>query len=68
MRSHFATAKTISTMVRFEPLVFTHAGANSLSAVLKTPTARKMHVTVHRAFAAMEQAALAEPWRPWPSA
>ncbi|MDO5631112.1 MAG: ORF6N domain-containing protein [Paracoccus sp. (in: a-proteobacteria)] len=44
----------------FRTLVFTHAGANGLSAVLKTPTARKMHVAVHRAFAAMEAQALAE--------
>lgn len=42
------------------PLVFTHAGANGLSAIIKSATARQMHVAVHRAFAAMEAAALAE--------
>lgn len=39
-------------------LAFTHAGALMLSAVLKTPTAAQVSVIVHRAFAAMEQAAL----------
>lgn len=39
---------------------FTHAGAYALSAVLKTETAAQVSVIVHRAFAAMEQAALAE--------
>lgn len=38
--------------------VFTHAGANALSGVLKTPIAASMSVAVHRAFAAMEQKAL----------
>lgn len=42
------------------PVGFTHAGAYALSAVLKTPTAAQVSVIVHRAFAAMEAAALAE--------
>jgi hypothetical protein len=42
------------------PLVFTHAGAYALSAVLKTPTAAQVSVIVHRAFAAMEAQALAD--------
>lgn len=39
---------------------FTHAGALMLSAVLRTETAAQVSVIVHRAFAAMEQAALVE--------
>jgi hypothetical protein len=39
------------------PLVFTHAGALMLSAVLKTDIAARISVEIHRAFAAMEQAA-----------
>lgn len=58
LRSHSATANTISAKVRYAPNVFTHAGALMLSAVLKTPTAAQVSVIVHRAFAAMEQAAL----------
>jgi ORF6N domain len=42
------------------PVGFTHAGAYALSAVLKTPTAAQVSVIVHRAFAAMEKAALDE--------
>jgi hypothetical protein len=42
------------------PVGFTHAGALMLSAVLKTPVAAEVSVTIHRAFAAMEQAALDE--------
>ena len=42
------------------PAGFTHAGALMLSAVLKTPTAAQVSVIVHRAFAAMEKAALYE--------
>lgn len=42
------------------PLGFTHAGALMLSAVLKTSVAAEVSVAVHRAFAAMEQRALAE--------
>lgn len=40
--------------------VFTHAGAYALSAVLKTDTAARVSVIVHRAFAAMEAQALAD--------
>jgi ORF6N domain len=36
------------------PKAFTHAGAYALSAVLKTPIAAEVSVTIHRAFAAME--------------
>lgn len=43
-----------------QAIAFTHAGALMLSAVLKTPTAAEVSVIVHRAFAAMEQAALAD--------
>lgn len=51
----------ISTMAnRALPTGFTHAGALMLSAVLKTPTAAQVSVIVHRAFAAMEAAALAD--------
>lgn len=39
---------------------FTHGGANALSGVLKTPVADAMSVEVHRAFAEMEQKAVAE--------
>jgi len=39
---------------------FTHGGANALSGVLKTPVADAMSVEVHRAFAAMEQQAVAD--------
>ena len=60
LRSQNATAKTVSTKVRFEPLVFTHAGAYALSAVLKTPVAADISVIIHRAFAAMEAQALAD--------
>lgn len=42
------------------PVGFAHAGAYALSAVLKTPTAAQVSVIVHRAFAAMEKAALDE--------
>lgn len=42
------------------PAGFTHAGAYALSAVLKTPTAAQVSVVIHRAFAAMEAAALAD--------
>ncbi len=41
-------------------LVFIHPGAYGLSAVIKSATASKMHVAVHRAFAAMEAAAAAQ--------
>lgn len=60
LRSQNATANTISTKVRFAPVVFTHAGALMLSAVLKTPTAAQVSVIIHRAFAAIEQASLSE--------
>lgn len=60
LRFQNGTAKTISTKVRFDPLAFTHAGAYALSAVLKTPVAAEVSVIVHRAFAAMEQAAIAD--------
>lgn len=60
LRSQNATATAISTMVRYAPIAFTHAGAYALSAVLKTETAAQVSVIVHRAFAAMEQAAVAE--------
>lgn len=60
LRSQNVTANTISTKVRYEPKVFTHAGAYALSAVLKTPTAAAVSVLVHRAFAAMEQRTLLE--------
>ena len=43
----------------FQTRAFTHAGANGTSAVLKTATAAKAHVAIHRAFAEMEAAALA---------
>jgi hypothetical protein len=39
---------------------FTHAGANHLSAVLRTPVAAQVSVTVHRAFAAFEARAMKE--------
>lgn len=39
---------------------FSHAGAYALSAVLKTETAAQVSVIVHRAFAAMEEQALAD--------
>lgn len=42
------------------PPAFTHAGALALSGVLKTPIAAEISVTVHRAFAAMEQQAFAQ--------
>lgn len=60
LRSQNATANTISTKVRYAPVVFTHAGALMLSAVLKTPVAAQVSVIVHRAFAAIEQATLSE--------
>jgi hypothetical protein len=60
LRSQNATANTISTKVRYAPVVFTHAGALMLSAVLKTPTAAQVSVIIHRAFAAIEQATLSE--------
>jgi hypothetical protein len=41
-------------------LVFTHAGANALSGVLRTPVATEISVAIHRAFAAMEQKALGD--------
>ena len=60
LRSQSVTANPISTKVRYEPKVFTHAGALMLSAVLKTPTAAQVSVIIHRAFAAIEQASLSE--------
>lgn len=60
LRSQNVTANTVSTKVRYAPVVFTHAGALMLSAVLKTPTAALVSVIVHRAFAAIEQATLSE--------
>lgn len=60
LRSQSVTANTISTKVRYAPVVFTHAGALMLSAVLKTPTAAQVSVIIHRAFAAIEQATLSE--------
>lgn len=60
LRSQNATANTISTKARYAPVVFTHAGALMLSAVLKTPTAAQVSVIIHRAFAAIEQATLSE--------
>lgn len=60
LRSQNATANPISTKVRYAPLAFTHAGAYALSAVLKSETAARVSVIVHRAFAAAEQAALDE--------
>ncbi|MFN3575393.1 MAG: ORF6N domain-containing protein [Tabrizicola sp.] len=59
MWSHFATTSA-RKRDDVRPLVFTHAGALMLSAVLKTPTAAHVSVIVHRAFAAMEKAALDE--------
>lgn len=59
MWSHFATT-SLKKRDDLRPLVFTHAGAYALSAVLKTPTAAQVSVIVHRAFAAMEKAALDE--------
>lgn len=44
----------------FRLRAYTHAGAYALSAVLKTPIAAIVSVTIHRAFAAMEAAALAD--------
>lgn len=58
LRSQNVTANTISKKVRYAPLVFTHAGAYALSAVLKTPVAAEVSVIIHRAFAAMEKRAL----------
>jgi hypothetical protein len=58
LRSQSVTANSISTKVRFDPVVFTHAGALMLSAVLKTPVAAEVSVIVHRAFAAMEEQAI----------
>lgn len=60
LRSQNVTANTISTKVRYAPLVFTHAGALALSGVLKTSIAAEVSVTIHRAFAAMERRALEE--------
>jgi hypothetical protein len=42
---------------RHSPVVFTHAGALMISAVLRTPQAVAVSIEVHRAFAAMEAAA-----------
>lgn len=58
LRSQNVTANVVSTKARYATIVFTHAGANALSGVLKTPVAAGMSVAVHRAFAAMEQKAL----------
>lgn len=41
-----------------QPLVFTHAGALMLSAVLRTPVAVQTSLTIHRAFAIMEAQAM----------
>ncbi|MDN5785726.1 ORF6N domain-containing protein [Pseudorhodobacter sp.] len=60
LRSQSVTAKAISMKVRYEPKVFTHAGAYAISAVLKTDTAAQVSVVVHRAFAAMEQQVIAD--------
>lgn len=59
MWSHFATTSR-KKRDDLRPLVFTHAGALMLSAVLKTETAAQVSVIVHRAFAAMEKAAMDE--------
>lgn len=59
MWPHFA-ATSLKKRSDVRPLVFTHAGAYALSAVLKSETAAQVSVIVHRAFAAMEQAALAD--------
>jgi hypothetical protein len=60
LRSQNVTASAISSKSRYQPLVFTHAGAYALSAVLKTPVAAEVSVIIHRAFAAMEARALKE--------
>ncbi len=60
LRSQNVTANAISSKARYQPLVFTHAGAYGLSAVLKTPVAAQVSVIIHRAFAAMEARALQE--------
>lgn len=58
---HLKSQNAISNKAnRALPVGFTHAGALMLSAVLKTPTAAQVSVIVHRAFAAMEKAALDE--------
>lgn len=58
---HLKTQNVLSTKAnRALPVGYTHAGALMLSAVLKTPTAAQVSVIVHRAFAAMEKAALDE--------
>ncbi len=54
------TATSQGKRTDLQPLVFSHAGAYALSAVLKTPVAAEVSVIIHRAFAAMEQQALAE--------
>jgi hypothetical protein len=59
MWPHFA-ATSLKKRADVRPLVFTHAGAYALSAVLKTPTAAQVSVIVHRAFAAMEAQALTD--------
>lgn len=58
---HLKSQNVISTKAnRALPVGFTHAGAYALSAVLKSATAAQVSVIVHRAFAAMEKAALDE--------
>jgi ORF6N domain len=44
----------------WRPVVFTHAGAMMLSALLRSETAVAMSIVIHRAFAAMEARALAD--------
>lgn len=60
LRSQSVTANAISSKVRYAPNVYTHIGAYALSGVLKTSTAALMSVIVHRAYAAVEAAALSE--------
>ncbi|MFD1342907.1 ORF6N domain-containing protein [Litorisediminicola beolgyonensis] len=60
LRSQSVTANALSSKVRYEPMAFTHAGANMLSGVLKGEIADAVAVAINDAFTTMEQRAMAE--------
>ena len=56
MRSQIATASTGRRNVRYRPFVFTEHGVTMLSAVLRSPEAVAVSVTVVRAFVRLRHA------------
>ena len=55
LRSHFATANSISSKRRYNPYVYTEHGIIALAGVLKSETADKMSVEIARKFIQMRK-------------